>query len=315
MNKIFSHFKNGSIIDMNDFHVTYKQRMKKGRGTATVYPVMTGIEVIFLDFKGKQYLPVVHKGGNILEINHCLTGRTECRMSDGLYQYASAGDLLLNSILNHGDSVELPTGTYKGLVITIDIDEADNAVSQHFYSFQFTLSNITGKFLEKRDSFIIPAKDEVQRILQDMYTVPEAARPDYFRLKVLELLIYLHYFDPETAPHYKSYTRQQVDIIKRIQHKLTSELNTRFTINALAREFNLSPTSLKSGFKAVYGKAIAEYMQEYRMHKASQMLRKTDLSIADISVAVGYASQSNFGALFRETYGKTPLEYRKKYEY
>ncbi|WP_373290643.1 helix-turn-helix domain-containing protein [Oceanobacillus neutriphilus] len=43
------------------------------------------------------------------------------------------------------------------------------------------------------------------------------------------------------------------------------------------------------------------------------MLLKTQESIGEIASAVGYKSQSKFGAAFKDIYKITPLKYRSKY--
>lgn len=57
-----------------------------------------------------------------------------------------------------------------------------------------------------------------------------------------------------------------------------------------------------------------EYLNDYRLQIAAQMLRETEKSIEDISAECGFASASFFGKMFKEKYEKTPLQFRKKWE-
>lgn len=52
-------------------------------------------------------------------------------------------------------------------------------------------------------------------------------------------------------------------------------------------------------FKAVYGKSLAAHIKEHRMELASELLRETGLSIAEIAERVGYENQSKFSAEFK----------------
>lgn len=312
--EVFSHFKNSNIIEYDELHITYRQRLRGGWGTSAVYPVLPGIEVIKLEFKASSFAPTVHKNSNIIEINHCFQGRVECKMEDGFMQYASEGDLFLNSLHNHSDNIELPSGYYCGMVVMMDIDIAAPTIAELLSGLPVGLHELTEKFFAEKESFMIQSRDAVQRIFTDMYSIPDDAKPDYYRLKVLELILYLHYFDAASEQQHKVYTRQQVDIVKQVQKALVSSIDKRYTIEELAGQFCISPTALKSHFKGVYGKSIGAYMKEARISHAASLLRKTDMSVEDISHSVGYGSQSNFSAVFKEIMKKKPLEYRQQFE-
>lgn len=104
---------------------------------------------------------------------------------------------------------------------------------------------------------------------------------------------------------------KQVQIIKEIHTLLTENMEKRYTIDELSRRYLLNTSTLKDSFKAVYGMPIATYMKQYRIHEASKMLKDTNLSIAEISAAVGYENQSKFTNAFKNVVGIPPTAYRK----
>ena len=104
---------------------------------------------------------------------------------------------------------------------------------------------------------------------------------------------------------------EQVKIIREIHDHLTEHMEQRVTIEELARQYLINPTTLKTVFKEVYGSSLAAHMKEHRMEKAASLLRETDLSVAEIAGQVGYESQSKFTAVFKEQFGKLPKEYRR----
>lgn len=65
-------------------------------------------------------------------------------------------------------------------------------------------------------------------------------------------------------------------------------------------------------FKNAVGKSPQEFLLNYRMIKASELLKLTQLSIGDISTAVGYANQLHFSRAFKNIYGISPREWRKQ---
>ncbi|MGI5985940.1 MAG: helix-turn-helix transcriptional regulator [Clostridiales bacterium] len=309
---IFSNYGDADIVEQDEQHISYRQKKGEGEGVASVYPVFPGIEVIVLDYQTSLLNPTIRKQLNVLEINHCLEGRAECRMKDGCLQYIGEGDLFLNTLNNYSDSIELPLGFYRGLMVLIDLDTAEPVISELFCGISISICELCDRFFADDECFLIHAKDEIRHIFARMYTIPHETRSFYYRLKIQELLLYLHYFDPLEERQSKGYAREQVEMVKMIQKRITGEPKRRFTIEELAKEYCISPTALKSSFKGVYGLPIAAYMKEYRIRQAAVLLRETTMSIADIAAEMGYESQSKFGAAFKETMKITPLEYRKK---
>ena len=104
---------------------------------------------------------------------------------------------------------------------------------------------------------------------------------------------------------------EQVKIIREIHDHLTEHMEQRVTIEELAHQYLINPTTLKTVFKEVYGNSLAAHMKEHRMEKAASLLRETELSVAEIAGQVGYESQSKFTAAFKEQFGQLPKEYRR----
>ena len=104
----------------------------------------------------------------------------------------------------------------------------------------------------------------------------------------------------------------QVEIIKTIHKRLTSNLQERPTIEDLSKEYLINTTTLKDTFKGIYGQPIGTYMKEYRIRQAAILLRQTQATIAEIANQVGYENQSKFATAFRDVLKIAPAEYRKE---
>ena len=104
---------------------------------------------------------------------------------------------------------------------------------------------------------------------------------------------------------------QQEQVFRHVHNYLVENLDKRITIEALARQFLMNTTTLKDGFKAVYGTSIAAHIKEHRMEKAAWLLKEGVLPVSQVAQQVGYSSQSKFSAVFAQQYGVSPLEYRK----
>lgn len=75
----------------------------------------------------------------------------------------------------------------------------------------------------------------------------------------------------------------------------------------------LSPEYLGRLFKSVQGMTLHNYIQREKIEAACNILRFSDRSISDIAIAIGFASHSNFGQVFRKWKGMSPTEYRNQY--
>lgn len=84
--------------------------------------------------------------------------------------------------------------------------------------------------------------------------------------------------------------------------------------DTLARMMNINSDYLGRMFKKLTGKNIADYINECRLKKASDMLINSDDSIIDIAFSVGFESLPTFYRVFRKTMNETPVSYRLKYQ-
>ena len=87
--------------------------------------------------------------------------------------------------------------------------------------------------------------------------------------------------------------------------------STSISLTSLAEEVFLSPNHLGMIFKKATGKTINEYMMEYRINKAEELLRTSKQKVAAIAAQVGIPSTSYFCSLFKQTYGMTPGQYQE----
>ena len=65
-------------------------------------------------------------------------------------------------------------------------------------------------------------------------------------------------------------------------------------------------------FRDALGKSPQEFLINYRMSKAAELLKLTELSIGDISNAVGYPSQLHFSRAFKKIHGISPRQWRNE---
>lgn len=65
-------------------------------------------------------------------------------------------------------------------------------------------------------------------------------------------------------------------------------------------------------FRSTIGMTPMQYVKQFRIRKAAELLTATDGRVAEIAVQCGFQEMSYFSKAFREAYGCTPSEYRKR---
>lgn len=84
-------------------------------------------------------------------------------------------------------------------------------------------------------------------------------------------------------------------------------------VSDLAEQFNLSLYTLEQKMVWLLNMTPAQFIQKTRLHEATRLLASTDRPLSDISATCGYADQSAFTRMFRQTVGITPSQYRKRH--
>lgn len=65
-------------------------------------------------------------------------------------------------------------------------------------------------------------------------------------------------------------------------------------------------------FKETFGKSPQDFLIQYRLHKAAELLADTALPVGEIGYAVGYRNPLHFSRAFKNRYGISPRLWREK---
>lgn len=84
------------------------------------------------------------------------------------------------------------------------------------------------------------------------------------------------------------------------------------SVYSYASELCISPKHLTSICKKHSGKTASDWIQEQVLEEIRYYLKKTDLSIKEVGLRVGFSNSSFFGKFVKEHLGMTPKEYRNK---
>lgn len=106
--------------------------------------------------------------------------------------------------------------------------------------------------------------------------------------------------------------KQFVNITRRIVDIVEQQYDQDITLDYCAAVMNFNPAYISRVFKKEMGVSFSEYISEYRMNIAKNLLATTEMKVSDIGRKVSYTNISAFIRTFRRTFGLTPGQYREQ---
>lgn len=98
--------------------------------------------------------------------------------------------------------------------------------------------------------------------------------------------------------------------IDKICSFIEQNLSEDLSLVRLADEFHFNPSYLSRLFKQERGVNLSDYMDELRIRKAKELLKREELKIAEVGGLIGYEMPQSFTRFFKKWTGLTPQEYR-----
>lgn len=298
----------------NDGCGVYQFRNETGEGTITIYEVFPGVALAYNDFHMRYYDSSFRPETDVFCIDHCREGRLEYAAGNDAYSYVEAGDLKLDRRLTHTGRFEMPLSHYHGAMISIDMKVASSSLHEQIQDFPVNLLALRKKYCRDIYPMVIHGSAAIEHIFSELYAVPEKIKRPYFKIKILELLLYLDALEmPEKAEERPYFYKTQVEKTKAIQQFLIQHVDENVTQEELSKRFDIPMTAMKNCFKSIFGATIGSWLLQYRMNQAAVLLKtQRKMSVAEIAGRVGYDSPSKFAIAFRRIMGMSPVEYRRE---
>ena len=128
---------------------------------------------------------------------------------------------------------------------------------------------------------------------------------------ISEVWLLLNEYLSQSCPTWQAKLVRQTACMKEMLAHIHNAYKSSIKIDELASHAGISRAECFRCFKRYTGKTPIEYLNDYRLSQAANMLITTELSAVEIGLACGFESQSYFGKLFKENYGVTPLRFQK----
>lgn len=178
-----------------------------------------------------------------------------------------------------------------------EISIADNLFKENFYIIQSDIS------FEIRIVLHQLLKNSLHGLQKSLY----------LKSKVLELLS-LHLQENVITPVllYERSTSSKfknINKIRKAKDLLLENMENPPSIIDIAHEVSLNATTLKKGFKSIYGSTIYGYLRQKRIETAKLLFDSGADSVISVAYRVGYSNPSHFAAAFKNHFGVNPGEY------
>lgn len=84
------------------------------------------------------------------------------------------------------------------------------------------------------------------------------------------------------------------------------------TLGAVASVVGFNEKYFSSKFSQEFGQSFISYLTELRIHKAKELMEKTNMKVYEISEAIGYSSVEHFTRVFKKKVGISPAAFYKR---
>lgn len=128
----------------------------------------------------------------------------------------------------------------------------------------------------------------------------------FFMLKLLKIFLQQTY--PKTA----TVRQNPVDVTAAILQYIKNHYFDKIKLEQLASLVGLSQDYIGKIFKAHTGQSIIAYLNDYRIEKAKRLLSRTDLSIQEIALIIGFNDHYYFSKQMKKSTGYSPMQWRKR---
>lgn len=240
----------------------------------------------------------VHMAGSSLPW-HIHDGATLCVVLDGAFTEESAGGTLLCTpstvkVMPAGEPHRnrFDYGDTHGLLI-----EADSSRAEAIRPYS--------ALLEERVAFEGGSPAVLGRRIFREFSRMDAAAPLAIEGLMLEMLA------GATRERDTQRRGKGSPWVARARDVLHDDPAAHTSLGDLARAVGVHPVTLARGFRRAYGCSVGEYLRRLRVAQSAQRLEDSDLPLAEIAMAAGFADQSHFSNVFKRQTGFSPSAYRR----
>lgn len=158
-----------------------------------------------------------------------------------------------------------------------------------------------GKTVSDAGPALLDAALRLLRLLDD-----PAALPVLGPLAEQEILYYLLAGPDGARMRHITSSQGRVALVGRAIAWIEKHFRERFSIEQLAAEVGMSPSSLHEHFRAVTAMTPLQFQKQFRLQNARSLMLVEDIDVTTAAFRVGYESASQFSREYRRHFGESP---------
>ncbi len=165
-------------------------------------------------------------------------------------------------------------------------------------------------FIPKCNVIDFSGNKKIQEILNAVVTEYDSHKENSSRILLGYINILLYY----TLPMYEMKNAADSEVIPQILNYCLEHYEESITLSDIAKMLHINKYSVSRIFNETLSMNLRSLINYIRVSAASEELISTSASITDIAGRVGYLSMRSFDRAFKEEFGISASEYRKKYK-
>lgn len=104
----------------------------------------------------------------------------------------------------------------------------------------------------------------------------------------------------------------ETDVAHKIKQYIMQHSSEDISLEMIAEKVNLSPYYISKLFKDEFDISYIDFLTQCRIQKAKDLIWQGELSLKEVSFAVGYRDPNYFSRVFKKTCGVSPTQYKSK---
>lgn len=249
---------------------------------------------------------------NEMEIVYIEEGEFE-ECIDFEYYHVKKGDIILINpcVLHSFRQHENERARFRTIMFDFSMltgNTADASSIKYFNPF------LEGSYLSPQ--IISPGQNHYSELAECVRTIINTytEKETFFEIKIkselykLFYILFRNFFECESGDtNIKDSTTRNIKIIL---DYIGENYMKPITIDELADNVNLSKHYFMRFFKKYMGMTCIEYINDYRLNIATNLLLTTRMQITEVAASIGITNLSYFNRIFKKKYHMTPKEYR-----
>lgn len=220
------------------------------------------------------------------------------------------------SLLSEKNSIENATSQplnwslFSKLIKAKDLEQLYAAIDAEFEHYQ-TLDGVTPEYIQSM------AIEMMIRFKMELKEIKQADQPELFKAGFTQIM------QAETIEGLSSVVKEAAtltvdslmrDVKSPIIQLLLGYVHENYaqalSLKSLSQQYNIHPVYLGHLFQKETNETFTEYINKYRIGKAKEMLKETNLKVQEIALQVGYWETGYFYKQFKKYVGISPTDYK-----